>query len=149
MCVCVCACTHAYSWVHTCQSVIKDTCKCACTHTSMYGHADYMYTRASLVAQSVKNLQVEGTASIQEWHDSFSESLRAGRQGHQGRRDGRLWASLGGFQVEAVRGRDLCWREEEWMRTEEPGERTAPVKGNSGRRGGLRRERARREGSHW
>lgn len=29
--------------------------------------------------------------------------------------------------MEAVQGRDLCWREEEWMRTEEPGERTAPV----------------------
>ena len=30
--------------------------------------------------------------------------------------------------MDAVRGRDLCWREEEWMRTEEPGERTGPVK---------------------
>lgn len=78
----------------------------------------YICMTSFRVAQSVKNLQVEGTASIQEWHDSFSGSLKVGRarpQGKKGRAVGHDLESFRWAQYEA----GTCAGEEGWMRTEE------------------------------
>ena len=49
------------------------------------------------MAQSVKNLQVEGTASIQGRHDSFSGSLRVGRARPQGKKGRQAVGKPGGL----------------------------------------------------